>query len=247
MSSTQEIRWENLALVLCRTKYGGNIGSVARAALNMGIQRIVLAEVGDVDLGEARKMATHFAAPLLDRLEYFSDLKEALADFHWIVGTTSKLGKARRPAITPRQAAEEIVALSQENKVALLFGPEDDGLTNEDLRLCHSLVTIPASRQFSSLNLSHAVMIVCYEIFVASKTAGMPFIPRLASAAELEGMYAQLRELLIEADFLKHKDPDQQMLHLRRFFSRTRLTSKDVQVIRGICRQIRWYTKNKSA
>lgn len=247
MTDPLETRRENIAIVLCRPKYGGNIGSVARVAMNMGIERIIVAEPAGVNMADARRMATHFASPLLDRIEYFPTLGEALSGFQWIVGTTSKLGKGRRPAIHPRQAAEEIISLSRDNQVALLFGAEDDGLTNEDLRCCHSFVTIPADRKFSSLNLSHAVMIVCYELFIARMGADRPFAPPLACSEELEGMYGQLRDLLIEADFLKRKDPDQQMRYLRRFFSRTRLTSQDVQVIRGVCRQIQWYTNNKSA
>ncbi|MDZ4164234.1 MAG: RNA methyltransferase [Smithellaceae bacterium] len=248
MTSTPlQTRRENIAIVLCRPKYGGNIGSVARVAMNMGIERIIVAEPAGVNMAEAKKLATHFASPLVDQIEYFPALKEALAGFQWIVGTTSKLGKGRRPVVHPRQAAEEIVSISQHNQVALLFGAEDDGLTNEDLRYCHSFVTIPADRKFSSLNLSHAVMVICYELFIARIADETPFVPRLASSVELEGMYENLRDFLIEADFLKHKDPDQQMLYLRRFLSRTRLTSQDVQVIRGICRQIQWYTNNKSA
>ncbi len=246
MTDQLQIRRENIAIVLCRPKYGGNIGATARSAANMGIERIVVAEAGDIDLEEAKRMATHFAAHLVERIEYFPSLGEALAGFQWIVGTTSKLGKDRRPAVHPRQAAAEIVSISQHNRVALLFGPEDNGLSNDDLKYCHSLVTIPANRSFSSINLSHAVMIMSYELFIAGRSE-VPFIPPLAGSAELEGMYEQLRSLLIEADFFEDRNPERQMLYLRRFLSRIRLTSQDVQVIRGICRQIRWYTNNKSA
>lgn len=244
MTDPLPTRRENIAIVLCRPKYGGNVGAVARAAANMGLERIVVAEAGDFDIEEARRMATHFALHLVERIEYFPSLGEALAGFQWIVGTTSKLGKDRRPAIHPRQAAAEIVSISRNNRVALLFGPEDNGLSNDDLRYCHSLVTIPADRNFSSINLSQAVMIICYELYIAGRSE-VPFVPPLAGSAELEGMYEQLRFLLTEADFFDDKNPGRQMLYLRRFLSRIRLTSQDVQVIRGICRQIQWYTKNK--
>ena len=98
-------------------------------------------------------------------------IDEALGSFNYIVGTTARLGKARGPFISPRAVARDIADISQKNKVALLFGPEDTGLANEELRLCHAVVTIPTSREFTSLNLSHAVMILCYEIFIASSAA----------------------------------------------------------------------------
>lgn len=247
MPSQLQTRRENITIVLCRPKYGGNVGAVARAAANMGIERLSVAGDGDFDVACAKRMATHFAAHLVDQIEYFPSLGEALAGFQWIVGTTSKLGKDRRPAIHPRQAALEIISISQHNRVALLFGPEDNGLSNDDLRYCHCLVTIPADRSFSSINLSHAVMIICYELFIARADAEAPFVPPLALSAELEGMYEQLGTLLGEANFLEDKNPARQMLYLRRFLSRIRLTSQDVSVIRGISRQIQWYTKNKSA
>jgi tRNA/rRNA methyltransferase len=137
------------------------------------------------------------------------------------------------------------VDISQENKVALLIGPEDTGLSNDDLRFCHMLVTIPTSKNNKSINLSHAAMILCYEIFVANMEPMEAFTPRLALSAEIEGMYDHMKGLLMKIGFLNPENPEFWMMHIRRFLSRTNLLSKEVKIIRGICRQMEWYMKNK--
>ena len=164
------------------------------------------------------------------------------------MGTTARLGKARGPFIAPRAVARDIADISQKNKIALLFGPEDTGLANEELRLCHAVVTIPTSREFTSLNLSHAVMILCYEIFIsASATAtSAEATPKLARSAELEGMYGQIKTLLADIEFLNPENPEYWMMHIRRFFSHVGLLSREVGIIRGICRQLAWYAHHKN-
>ncbi|MGO9138240.1 MAG: RNA methyltransferase [Syntrophales bacterium] len=236
---------EHITIVLNKPKYPGNVGSVARCARNMGIERISV--VGNRDLAPAqmKQMATHFAAGIVDHIQYFDALDDALARFQYIVGATSRRGSARGPVVSPREMAARIVDISQENEVALLIGPEDTGLSNDDLRFCHLLVTIPTSRYNKSINLSHAVMILCYEIFVAPMESLEAFTPRLAQSAELEGMYEHIREILMKIGFLNPENPDFWMMHIRRFLSRTNLFSKEVKIIRGICRQLDWYLKNK--
>ena len=162
---------KNISLVLYKPKYAGNIGSVARAAKNMGVSNIIVAGAAGFDREEMQQRSTHLAADVLDQIQYIERLNEALGGFNYIVGTTARLGKARGPFTSPRAAACDIADISQKNKVALLFGPEDTGLANEELRLCHAVVTIPTSREFTSLNLSHAVMILCYEIFISASPA----------------------------------------------------------------------------
>ncbi len=239
---------KNVSIVLYKPKYAGNIGSVARAAKNMGISQIVVVGSADFDREEMEQRSTHLAADVLDSIQYCESIEEALGGFNYIVGTTARLGKARGPFVSPRAAAQNIADLSQKNKVALLFGPEDTGLANDQLRLCHSVVTIPTSREFTSLNLSQAVMILCYEIFVAtalSPTAGEA-TPKLALSSELEGMYGQIKELLGHIGFLNPENPEYWMLDLRRFFSRSGLLSREVKIIRGICRQMEWHARHKN-
>lgn len=239
-----KVKTKNIGVVLYKPKYAGNVGAVVRAAKNMGIGNIVVVGGNNLDNEEMQKRSTHLAADVLDKVEYFSDIDTALADFQYVIGTTARTGKARGPFITPRKMAEEIVGISQHNKVALLFGPEDTGLANRELRYCHAVVNIPSSKDFRSLNLSHAVMIMCYEIYTAQVSAEeVP--PKWARVNELEGMYSQIKEMLSENGFLNPENPDYWMMHLRRFFARGGLLSREVKIIRGICRQLTWYAGRK--
>jgi len=139
---------------------------------------------------------------------------------------------------------EQVAGLTQKNRVALLFGPEDTGLTNDDLRFCQTLVSIPTAG-IKSLNLSQAVMVVCYEIFVARSEEEPRFKQKLAEARELDGMYAHMQATLSAIGFLLPENPDYWMTHIRRLFSRTTLLAREVKIIRGICRQIEWYGDHK--
>ncbi|MBN1364067.1 MAG: RNA methyltransferase [Syntrophaceae bacterium] len=238
---------KNISIVLYKPKYAGNVGAVARAAKNMGIKNIIIVGTKDFDKEEMQQRSTHLAADILDKIKYVENLQGALGCFNYILGTTARLGKTRGPFISPRAAAQNITDLSQKNKVALLFGPEDTGLANDQLRLCHSVVNIPTSREFTSVNLSHAVLILCYEIFVASfpVTSAMEVTSKLARSDELEGMYDQIKTLLADIGFLNPENPDHWMMHLRRFFSRAGTLSREVKIVRGICRQLQWYAHHK--
>lgn len=235
---------ENINIVLNKPKYAGNVGAVARCAKNMGFDKICVVSGDHLSTEEMRTTATHVAAELVDNIRHCESLEEALGDFQYIVGTTARTGSARGPVVSPRQMAERIVDISQHNSVALLFGAEDRGLTNDDLRWCHLAVNIPTGG-FKSLNLSHAVMIICYEIFMAENDADV-FTSKLATAAELEGMYDQMSKLLQKIGFLNPENPDYWMKHIRRFLSRTQLQAREVKIIRGICRQLAWYEENRS-
>lgn len=236
---------ESITIVLNKPKYPGNVGAVARCARNMGIEKIFVVGNRDLLVEEMKQMSTHFAAGIVDRIQHFDRLDEALANFQYIVGTTSRRGSGRGPVVSPREMAELLVEVSQHNGVALLFGPEDTGLSNDDLRFCHLLVTIPTSKRMKSVNLSQAVMILCYEIFAAHAGPLEEFTPRMASSEEIEGMYVQMKTVLMKIGFLHPQNPDHWMMHIRRFLGRTKLFSKEVKIIRGICRQLEWYMKNK--
>lgn len=236
-----------VSIVLYKPKYAGNVGSVARAAKNMGINKIIVVGTTGLDRETMEQRATHLAADVLDQIVYADSIEAALGNFNYVVGTTARLGKARGPFVSPRAAAQKIADLSQKNKIALLFGPEDTGLANEQLRLCQSVVTIPTSREFTSLNLSQAVLILCYEIFISSQSEARQeeAEPKRALSSETEGMYRQIKELLGRIGFLNPENPEYWMLDLRRFFSRAGLMSREVKIIRGICRQLDWYVSNK--
>lgn len=233
---------DQIAIVLHRPQIPENIGAVARAAANMGLSRLILVSPKNCDLTRVLKTATLAVADLVENMELFSDLPTALQSFSYIVGTTARTGGQRRQLQTPREIAAKLVPICRNNAAALLFGPEDRGLTNAQLRYCHSVVTIPTST-FSSLNLAQAVMILCYELRLAGVPPVNQFIPRLATRRELDGMYEHLKETFLKINFINTENPDYWMQNVRRFFSRVGLQARDVKIIRGICRQIDWYTK----
>lgn len=239
------VNLDNMAVVLHRPKYPENIGASARAALNMGFSRLIVVDPRDCDLTRVLKMATHFAADLVEAMEVFEDLETALAPFQYVVGSTARVGRRRPTVSDPRKLAETLIPISQDNLVALVFGPENWGLTNAELRLCHALVTIPTA-EFASLNVAQAVMILCYEILLASREDTPDFTPRLATCQELEAMYSQLKETFVNIHFINAENPDYWMGHVRRFFSRVDMRARDVRMVRGICRQIEWYGSRTS-
>lgn len=229
-----------VAIVLHRPRYPENIGAAARAMCNMGLAQLVVVAPERYEAEKALKLATHGARHIVDRMTTAEDLGTALAAFSFVVGTTARLGGQRRVYRRPEALAEALIPVSANNTIAIVFGPEDRGLSNEDIRLCHALVNIPTA-DFSSLNLAQAVMILCYELRRAAVAAPAEAVPRLANRFELDAMYDQLRDVLVRISFISHENPEYWMSRIRHFFSRMQLRARDVAILRGICRQIDWY------
>jgi tRNA/rRNA methyltransferase len=240
-----QVNLDHITIVLHQPRLAENIGATARAAWNMGIHHLVLVNPEDTDWERMSKLATHVASGILEKMTVHSSLAEALAPFQYIVGTTARLGGVRKEPITPSEAALKVHSLGTQNQTALLFGPENRGLSNEELRFCHDTVHIPTASA-SSLNLAQAVLILSYEILlIHQKDWPLPEKPLLASSFELEGMYQHLMEVLLMMDFLDEQNPEHWMMSLRRFFSRTGLYSNEVRMVRGVCRQMKWFVKNQ--
>lgn len=237
---TEKINLDNITIVLKQPKYSENIGAAARAMRNMGIEKLIVVDPLNYDLEKALKLATHVAADIIEKSAICSGLKEALAPFNYIVGCTARLGGQRQAFLSPGKLAQKLILVSAQNSIAVLFGPEDSGLFNEDLRFCHSLVNIPTAK-FSSINLAQAVMIMCYEMFNAGQTSTQKPVPLLASRMELDGMYDQLKDVLVKISYLNPENPDYWMSKLRYFFTRIQLRAREANIIRGICRQVNWY------
>ncbi|MBU0769641.1 MAG: RNA methyltransferase [Proteobacteria bacterium] len=233
---------DNISIVLLQPRYSENVGAAARAMRNMGIRQLVIVDPQNFDLSKALKLATHFASDIIETSKFYSDLKEALSPFNYVVGTTARLGGQRQVVLTPLTLARNLIPISVKNRIAILFGPEDKGLSNEDIRYCHALVNIPTT-EFSSLNLAQSVMILCYEIFIAGGEANEEFTPRMASRHELDGMYGQLKDILVRISYINSENPDYWLNHFRRFFTRLQLRAKEVNIIKGLCRQVDWYGK----
>jgi len=236
----EKLKLENIGVILVEPQIPENIGSVARAMFNMGIRDLSLVNPKNCDLSRVLKTATGPSIDLVEEMGVFDDLPAATGPYSYVVGTTARVGSLRPAQREPRQLAVDLIPIAQNNRVALLFGPEDRGLSNEHLRCCHVIANIPTA-EFSSLNLAQAVMIFCYEILLAHRGPGKKAEPRLADNFELEGMYAHLKDALSRIGFLDPQNPEHWMLNVRRFLSRYPLRAREVRVLRGICRQITWY------
>ena len=235
---------DNISIVLQRPRYPENIGSAARAMCNMGFKDLIVVEPGIWDEERIRRLATHVAGSIVDRMKRFDSLEEALAPFGHVVGTTARLGGQRPVLKSPEFLAQKIIPISRDNRVAILFGPEDRGLTNEDLKRCHQLVNIPTV-DFTSLNLAQAVMVICYCLSVAGSAAPPAQAPRLAKRIELDKMYEDLTNTLIEIGYINPENPDYWMIRIRRFFTRMSLRAGEASIVRGVCRQIRRYGERR--
>jgi tRNA/rRNA methyltransferase len=232
----------NIGIVLMQPKFPENIGAAARSAFNMGISRLTIVRDELPDRESMTKMATHKARHLIDNMEIHMNLEDALADFNYVIGTTARRGRQRGKNHNPRQVISKIADIVPNNKVAFLFGPEDSGLTNEELKYCHMTSSIPTA-DFSSLNLAQAVAIHCYEIYhgLIHDHKDTEPSPQYASTFELEGMYSHVEKALIQVNFLQEKNHTYWMNNIRQFLGKIRLSSKDSNIIRGICRQFIWY------
>ena len=239
---TATVNLKNVSIILSRPHYPENIGAAARAMRNMGFEQLIVVNPQNYDMSRVLKMATHGAVEVVEQIKVYEDLRTALEPLSYIVGTTARLGGQRQLVGSAARLAQKLAPISAENQVGLLFGPEDRGLTNEDIRLCHELVNIPTAG-FSSLNLAQAVMVVCYELRRYNQPGGKTFVPRLANRHELDGMYAQLKDILVRISYIQPDNPDYFMNNLRHFGTRLKLRAKEVSIIRGICRQIDWYGK----
>ena len=230
---------KNIAVVLQQPGYSENIGAAARAMCNMGMDELHVVAARNFNSETAEKLATHSARHIVQGLQHHTTLAQALAPFHYVVGTTARLGGERR-VMSPRQAAEQVIPIARNNRVALLFGREDTGLSNDALKLCHTLIHIPTSG-FSSLNLSQAVMVMCHELFsaaLADQVSSIAPSPRLAGRYELDGMYDELELFLNDISLVNPEKSDYWLNHLRRFFNRFQLRAGEVRMIRAMMQKI---------
>jgi len=238
----QKINLENIHIVLHRPRFPENIGSAVRAMRNMGLGKLIVVDPENYDIEKVMRLATHDSAELVAQIKRYDDLESAVNEMNYVVGTTARLGGERQSIQKPADLADRLISITADNQVAIIFGPEDRGLTNEEIRRCHVLINIPTA-DFSSINLAQSVMIICYEIFQTRRKRKSSFSPRLASRYELDGMYDQLKNILVRIDYILPENPDYWMNKLRRFFSRIPLRAREVSIIRGICRQVNWYGK----
>ncbi len=236
---------DNLSIVLVDTNTPANIGAVARCMMNTGLGRLILVDPPKDTHQEARKLAAG-AHGIIEQAAVFPELAGALAGHGFIIGTSRHAGKQRKNIRTPRAMAEQVIPILTKNRVAIVFGNEVNGLENSDLALCHEIVAIPSSDIFPSLNLSHAVMIIAYELYVASGAHAGRAPDQLARLEETEGFFNQLQETLQAIGFLGHDNPERIMFSLRQLFGRARMNSRDVSILRGILSAVDRYSRIRS-
>jgi len=224
---------DNISIILVDTKTPANIGAVARCMMNSGLSRLILVDP-PVDRNEEALRLAAGAGGILAAARICDSLDEAVADHHLVLGTTRHKGKQRKNLRSPRVQAEHVVPLLAQNKVAVLFGNEVNGLTNHDLSRCHELIAIPSADAFPSLNLSHAVMIVAYELFLAAGTAPPASQAALAAGADAEQFYHHLQQTLQNVEFIDPSRPERMMLSLRQLFGKARLSERDIKILQGI-------------
>lgn len=231
-----------IRVVLVRPLHPGNVGAAARAMKNMGLGRLVVVAAEPLDVATAAVMAVH-ADDVLSRHRRFATLAEAIGDCGLVVGTCGRGHAAVAGAASPRALAPSMLAATAANDVALVFGPEDSGLSNDELMRCQRVLTIPTVDAYASLNLAQAVLVCGYELRLAadaaaSATAGDS--PALADAASAERMYTALEEALRAIGFL-HRDNGVHMMRvLRRLLGRAALDPYEARVLLGLARQISW-------
>ena len=230
------------AVVLVRPQADGNVGAVARAMANMGLERLLLVEPAVALGAQARAMAVS-AGYILDSSRRVASLDEALAPFRRVVGTTSgRKRSAAQPVVTSRQLARQWSRQRAAGEpwmdTALVFGPESSGLNNDELALCGSLVTIPCAARLPTLNLSQAVLLVAYELCQdGAGSAATEDEPPPAETAQIEGLFTQAEELLRRVGFARDDSFAAVLRDLRRLAARSGLTEREVAILRGICRR----------
>lgn len=244
---------DHIRIVLVNTTHPGNIGAVARAMKNMGVSDLCLVAPKRYPDEEATARASG-ATDILDGARVVDELHEALEDCQLVVGASARGRHIPWPVINPRELAAIAVPSPESgvvggvgrNRVAILFGREDRGLTNEELHACHHHVHIPSVEGFSSLNVAAAVQVICYELRMASLHQAEAEKPQwgtdwdieLADHAELERMFEHLERTLIDIDFLDPDNPRQLMPRLRRLFLRAVPDKVEVNVLRGILKSV---------
>ena len=234
--------FSNIRVILVRPRGSGNIGSVARAMKNFGARELAIVGQARTRSFWARAMAVH-GRDILSDAKCYNTIREAIADCSLVVGTTCRSGLYRKHSQSLRELTTSMIAAAQNGKIALMFGPEDHGLSNKDLEHCQLLLTIPTHRDYPSLNVAQAAVICLYEIYVASLMNQQDAEIKRAQAEQIERLFDIMRNSLLKIGFLDSENPEHMLLAFRRIFGRAGLEEKDVRILTGMFRQIEWYAK----
>ncbi len=230
---------QRIRFVLIDTAQPGNIGAAARAIKNMGFGQLVLVAPQVFPSARAVWRAAG-ATDVLEQARVFATLDEAIADCHLVIGTSARDRRIPWPIRSARDCAEQIAAESESHQVAILFGREHSGLTNEELQRCHLHLNIPAWEGYSSLNIAAAVQVVAYELRMAqlirqgAGSLSVEWDEPMATSQELENMLVHLEQIMAQSGFLDPDNPRQTLTRVRRLFTRLRMDSAEVAILRGL-------------
>ena len=227
---------EQFRIVLVNTSHTGNIGSVARAMKTMGLSHLYLVDPVSPPDGKASALAAG-ATDILANAVTVDTLDEAIKDCGLVVGTSARNRTWSWPMLDPRECAKKMLGEAPKHPVALVFGRENNGLSNEELQQCHFHVCLPANPEYSSLNLAMAVQTLCYEIrmtWLENQEQFEEIEQDYPLSEDLEGFYTHLEETLLETGFIVKAHPGQVMMKLRRMFNRTRVEKQELNILRGI-------------
>lgn len=226
----------SVKIVLVGTTHPGNIGAAARAMKNMGIKSLSLVQPKEFpsDVAIYRSKA---AKDILEHAQVFNTLEEAISDCELVIGTSARGRKVPWPILNPKEAAEEVSRSSSHHKIAIIFGREDRGLTNEELGLCNLHVNIPTDPDYSSLNLAQAVQILVYEIrqaILGEQEDKDYWDVELANNDQTELLINHMDELMQQVEFYDVDNPRKLLLRVRRFFKRSRIDVMETNIFRGL-------------
>ncbi len=241
MPRADNIDLSPLVVVLVRPRFPENIGAAARVVANMGLGGLRVVEPQRPWEEPMQRLASTCGRAVLAAMEVYDDLESALADTKGAAATTARTGYKRGELISPRRAAPELLAWAQGGKAAIVFGPEDRGLTTPQLDRCQLSVCIPTA-QASSLNLAQAVMVMAYELRLAALEAhAAPAAgPNPASHGEMMGLHRHLMDGLVAIGTLKKDNPEHFYRPIKNVIERGRPSSREVRAMRGIARQMLW-------
>lgn len=227
---------DQVRIVLVNTSHTGNMGSAARAMKTMGLSNLVLVDPQALPDGNANALAAG-ASDILARARIVPTLDEAITGCGLVIGTSARSRTLSWPMLGPREAGQKLVEEGRRHPVALVFGRERTGLTNDELQKCHYHVAIPANPEYSSLNLAMAVQTLCYEVrmhWLEGVSLAEEEPVDYPSADVLEGFYHHLERTLLHTGFISEGHPGQVMNKLRRLFNRARPETVELNILRGI-------------
>ncbi len=231
------MKLEHVKIVLVGTTHPGNIGAAARAMRNMCISRLSLVDP-QCPVGEIAYARASGANSILDNRETWADLGQAIADCNHVIALSARRRSLAWPTLAIDQFGEMISGMDEGDRVALVFGREHSGLTNDEIQLCNYMLAIPTNPDFSSLNLAAAVQVICYEIFrqrairPPTKQPDAQDLP--ATSLEVEGYFEHLHRVLETTGFIDPEHPGQIMQRLRRLYLRNELTHNEINILRGM-------------